>query len=318
VAGQPAAAIDLGSTSVHILVGCVVDGGLISILDESAFLGLGAAVDGPGFLGAEARATLTTTVAAFVERARALGAADPIVIGTEPLRRLRDAGQIVAEVAAACGTPLHVLEHEEEGLLTLIGLLAGRAVDRDTLVVDIGGGSTELVEIGPGQPARAAGVKIGAGKLTRSVVSHDPATSEEIAGLYATADAAFDWTASRRPGEVFGVGGTASNLLKLLRRREGATDVDLDFLDRRLLDAVRAVLAGEPAATLAARYQMREARIRLLAAGAAILEVVLDRTGADRIRVADTGIREGAIIAADHAGPRWRDRLQELAHGWLR
>jgi exopolyphosphatase/guanosine-5'-triphosphate,3'-diphosphate pyrophosphatase len=315
VARPPAAAIDLGSTSVHLLVARPSNGDLISIEDESTFLGLGAAVDGPGSLGVEGRAILTTTVAGYVERARVLGAASPILMGTEPLRRLADATRIVAEVSAACGTPLHVLEHEEEGLLTLIGLTAGRAVRGDLVVVDIGGGSSELVEIGPDRKARAAGVAVGAGRLTRAVVDHDPPTGDELARLVAAADAAFAWQPSRRPDEVVAVGGTATNVLKLLRRSQGRDD--LDVLDRDGLAAVRAVVARSPAELLAAQYLMREARIRLLAAGAAIVEVVLDRTGADRIRVVDTGIREGAIIAAERAGSAWRERLEELAHGWL-
>ena len=164
----PAAAIDLGSTSVHLLVARPGDGGLVSIEDESAFLGLGAAVNGSGSLGEVGRALLTATVAGFVERARAHGAETPIVVGTEPLRRLNDAALIVAEVSAACRTPLHVLEHEEEGLLTLIGLTGGRAVRHDLLVVDIGGGSSELVEIGPDGPARAAGVGVAYTRFWRS------------------------------------------------------------------------------------------------------------------------------------------------------
>ena len=150
---RPGAAIDLGSTSVHLLIARPERSGLVVIDDESAFLGLGAAVDGPGALGAAGRTTLVATVLAFVERARAEGVDHPIVVGTEPLRRLSDALRIVAEVSAATGEPLTVLEHEEEALLTLVGLTAGRAVTGDLLVVDIGGGSSELVEIGPG-PAR--------------------------------------------------------------------------------------------------------------------------------------------------------------------
>jgi exopolyphosphatase/guanosine-5'-triphosphate,3'-diphosphate pyrophosphatase len=311
----PAAAIDLGSTSVHLLVTGPSGGEQISLLDESSFLGLGAAVDGPGSLGAEGRSILTTTVAGYVERARALGAEQPIVMGTEPLRRLADATRIVAEVSAACRTPLHVLEHEEEGLLTLIGLTAGRAVSRDLVVVDIGGGSSEIVEIGPNRPARAAGVAVGAGRLSRSIVDHDPPTADEVDRLIHAADAAFAWQPSGQAGEVVAVGGTASNVLKLIRRSQARTDID--SLDRASLAAVRALVGGSSAELLAAQYQMREARIRLLAAGAAILEVVMNRTGADRIRVADTGIREGAIIAADRAGSAWRERLEELAHGWL-
>ncbi len=283
--------------------------------DESTFLGLGAAVDGAGSLGAAGRATLASTVGAYADLAREMGVAEPIVMGTEPLRRLADATRIVAEVSSRTGVPLSVLEHEEEALLTLVGLTAGEAVDHDLLVVDIGGGSSELVEIGPGRLARAAGVRLGAGRLTRQIVDRDPPTREQFGALNAAAAEAFDWTPSRPPSRVIFVGGTATNLLKLLRRA-GDPERD-DLLDRAALETAREIVASGPAELLAASYGLREARIRLLPAGAAIIEAILDRLAVSSGRVVDTGIREGAIIAADRAGAGWRDRLDELAHGWI-
>jgi exopolyphosphatase/guanosine-5'-triphosphate,3'-diphosphate pyrophosphatase len=315
MARRPGAAIDLGSTSVHLLVADVDRDGLATIADESTFLGLGAAVDGAGTLGPAGRTTLTTTVLGYVEQARAAGASDPILMGTEPLRRLGDATRIVAEVSAISGVPLHVLEHEEEALLTLIGLSAGKAVRDELIVVDIGGGSCEIVEIGPGRLARATGLQVGAGRLTRRHVAHDPPTEGELRALAEATDDAFAWTPARPPTDVVVVGGTASNLLKLVRR---AGDPDRpDSLDRAALGLARRVIASGPAEMLAAQLGLREARIRLLAAGAAIIEVVLDRCGVESIRVVDSGIREGAIIAAARAGQGWRDRLEELAHGWI-
>ncbi len=312
---RPGAAIDLGSTSVHLLIARPERAGLVVLDDESTFLGLGAAVDGPGALGPAGRATLVSTVGAYVDLARGAGVDKPIVMGTEPLRRLADSTRIVAEVSARTAVPLAVLAHEEEALLTLVGLTAGRAVRGDLLVVDIGGGSSELVEIGPGRLARAAGVQVGAGRLTRRIVDRDPPTTEHFVALRRAADEAFDWVPSRPPSDVVFVGGTATNLLKLLRR-VGDPDRD-DRLDRVALDIAREVVASGPAELLAATYGLREARIRLLAAGAAIIETVLDRVGVASGRVVDTGIREGAIIAADRAGDGWRDRLDELAHGWI-
>jgi exopolyphosphatase/guanosine-5'-triphosphate,3'-diphosphate pyrophosphatase len=309
------AAIDLGSTSVHLLIARPERAGLVAIDDESSFLGLGAALDGPGELGAPGRATLASTVGGYVDRARDVGVAEPIVMGTEPLRRLADATRIVADVSARTGVPLAVLEHEEEALLTLVGLTAGRAVRADLLVVDIGGGSSELVEIGPGRLARAAGVPVGAGRLMRRVLDRDPPTVEQFDELRRAADESFEWTPTRSPADVVFVGGTATNLLKLLRRA-GSPDRD-DRLDRAALATARDLVVSAPAELLAATYGLRPARIRLLPAGAAIIETVLDRVGAAAGRVVDTGIREGAIIAADRAGGAWRERLEELAHGWI-
>jgi exopolyphosphatase/guanosine-5'-triphosphate,3'-diphosphate pyrophosphatase len=315
MARRPGAAIDLGSTSVHLLVASVERDGLATIADESTFLGLGAAVDGSGSLGAAGRATLATAVLGYVERARAAGASEAILMGTEPLRRLADATRIVAEVSALSGVPLHVLEHEEEALLTLVGLSAGKAVRDELIVVDIGGGSCEIVEIGPNRLARATGLQVGAGRLTRRHVDHDPLTSGELRALAEATDDAFAWVPSRPPTDVVVVGGTATNLLKLVRR--GGDPDRPDTLDRPALALARRVIASGPAELLAAQHGLREARIRLLAAGAAIIEVVMERCRVDSVRVVDTGIREGAIIAAARAGQAWRDRLEELAHGWI-
>lgn len=315
MAKPPGAAIDLGSTSVHLLVARPEQTGLVIVDDVSAFLGLGAAVDGPGQLGAAGRGILVETVLGFVERARREEAAAPILLGTEPLRRLADAARIVAEVSAACAAPLHVLEHEEEALLTLIGLTAGRAVKADLVAIDIGGGSSEIVEIGPHRLARATGIQVGAGRLTRLVAAGDAPSTTTFNALRTAADRVFDWRPSRIPAEVVVVGGTATNLLKLIRR--GAEAGQSEMLDRSALARAREVLSSGPAELLAAQLGLREARVRLLAAGAAIIEIVLERCVVDQVRVVDAGIREGAIIASSRAGSAWRDRLEELAHGWI-
>jgi exopolyphosphatase / guanosine-5'-triphosphate,3'-diphosphate pyrophosphatase len=156
---------------------------------------------------------------------------------------------------------------------------------------------------------------VGAGRLTRRYVDRDPPQRRQLEALKTAAAEAFDWAPTRQPQEVVFVGGTASNILKLLRRL-GSPDRD-EHLDRAALDVVREILLVAPAEMLAAQYGLRDARVRLLAAGAAIVETVLDRVGLPSGRVVDTGVREGAIIAADRAGDGWRDRLEELAHGWI-
>ena len=66
----------------------------------------------------------------------------------------------------------------------------------------------------------------------------------------------------------------------------------------------------------AERHGIKPIRARILPAGAAILDAILERYGVQAIRVSEAGIREGAILAVQHSGPSWRDRLAELAHGW--
>ena len=309
---QIGAAVDLGSTSVHLLVARVVDHRVEPLIDESVFLGLGAAVEGRGLLGRAGRLELADALAGYARDARQAGASAITFVGTEPLRRLGDAARIVAEVDAATGVPLHVLGHEEEAFLMLIGVTEGRPVEHDVLVVDIGGGSSEFVTIGPGRLAKAVGLRLGAARLTGRHVQSDPPGFDELARLRKAAAEAVVAAPASRPAEIVLVGGTASNLLKIvpdgrLKRRLTTSDLETAF----------GIVAGHSAEALVERYLVRPARARILGAGAAIVEAIMVRYGVGEVRVADGGVREGAVVAVAHAGAAWRDRLEELAHGWV-
>jgi exopolyphosphatase/pppGpp-phosphohydrolase len=114
-----------------------------------------------------------------------------------------------------------------------------------------------------------------------------------------------------QPGEIVAVGGTASNLLKVLP----AAMIDRT-LTRDRVALIQTILAREPAAAAAQRHLINPVRARILPAGAAIMDAILQRYAATSIRVSESGVREGAILAVEHAGPAWRDRLADLAHGW--
>ncbi|HSL34749.1 MAG TPA: hypothetical protein VK871_13925 [Candidatus Limnocylindrales bacterium] len=308
----PIAAADLGSTSVHLLVARIVDHRVEPLVDESEFLGLGEAVEQRGLLGAAGRSELIDALAHFAWTARGAAAESITFVGTEPLRRLADAARIVGEVDAATGVPLHVLDHEEEAFLTLIGVTEGRPVVDEIVVVDIGGGSSEFVTIGPERRARAAGIRIGAAKLTSRLVAHDPPTDDEVEALRTAGRAAAAGAPDARPEEVVVVGGTASNLARVVADRSAG-----ERLGRADLEAAFRLVVAEPADDVAAAHGIRPARARILAAGAAIVDAILDRYGADEVRVVDRGIREGVVLAVGHAGAAWRDRLENLAHGWV-
>lgn len=309
--GRVGAAVDLGSNSVHVLVAGVADHRLAPLVDESVFLGLGQAVDAEGRLGRTARAALVDTLVRYAEIARGLGATRITFIGTEPIRRAADAARIVHEVEAATGVPLHVLSHEEEAYLTVVGVMAGYLVDRETLIVDIGGGSSEFCVVSPTDRPRASGLKLGSNRLTARHVTGDPPTRQEVEAMIADARSILDDAPRTSPAAVVAVGGTASNLLKVV---PGAMP-DPDLTHDRIAQAL-AILENESGAEAAERHLLKPIRARILPAGAAIMDALLTRYGVDRIRVSEAGVREGAILVVDHVGVAWRDRLPELAHGW--
>jgi exopolyphosphatase/pppGpp-phosphohydrolase len=76
------------------------------------------------------------------------------------------------------------------------------------------------------------------------------------------------------------------------------------------------MLMVQTGAEAAERHLLRETRARLLPAGAVIADAILERYGADRMRVSELGIREGLVLATIVSGASWRDRLESLAAGW--
>jgi exopolyphosphatase/guanosine-5'-triphosphate,3'-diphosphate pyrophosphatase len=305
------ASVDLGSNSVHLLVAAVAGHELEPLVDESVFLGLGTAIAKRGYLGASARRELADALSTYAQTARGLDASHISFIGTEPIRRAADAASIVAEVSMATSVPLHVVSHEEEAFLTLIGVTEGLPVTNELLVVDIGGGSSEFCMVDSRGQARATGLPVGSSRLTDALVQSDPATQTEIDALRSAATAAAGDAPPGSPSEIVAVGGTASNLIKVLHL---AGD-DRRLTRERIDEAIR-VVAGERSEAAAARHIINPRRARLLPAGGAILEAILDRYGLEAITVSESGVREGTVRVVEHAGRDWRDRLTELARGW--
>ena len=303
--------MDLGSNSVHLLVAGVREHRLEPLVDESVFLGLGKAVDSTGHLGANARSGLVDTLVHYAEMARGLGATRITFIGTEPIRRAADGSTVVLEVERATGVPLHVLTHEEEAYLTVVGVMAGRLVEAETLIVDVGGGSSEFCVVRPDAPPRAVGLKLGSNRLTTRHVTGDPPTRAEVQAMVAEANKVLADAPDSHPNEIVAVGGTASNLLKVVPDAR----TDLVLTRARIAEAMH-ILENETADEAVERHLVKPIRARILPAGAAIMDALMTRYGISRIRVSDAGIREGAILVADHVGSAWRDRLAELAHGW--
>ena len=160
-------AVDVGSNSVHLLVAAVRGRRVQPLADESVLLGLGDTVETYGAIPEPHRAELVSTLGRYAARARELGARDIAFVGTHPLRRAADARAVVQAVEHATGIPLHVLDHEEEGLLNLLGAMAGRSIAASVAVVDIGGGSSEVVVLDARAHARSGAIPIGCATLTR-------------------------------------------------------------------------------------------------------------------------------------------------------
>lgn len=307
-----AAAIDVGSNSVHLLV--AEPSGEV-LLDESVLLGLGAMVDMAGFVPEEGITALVEALDAYVDAAEEEGAVSITLLATEPLRRASNRTRVCAAVEEATGYPLHVLSHDEEALLTVLGVLDGRAVAEPTLVLDIGGGSTEIVLLEPGADPVVGVIPVGSARLTAQHVEDDPPTESEILELRAEAHHLFSSLPTGHPRRGFVVGGSGTNLVRLTTE-EGDEDVpDAGLIDTaRTARAIEIVMAT-PSARLVEAYGLRERRIRQMAAGASLIEGALDCYNLEAMEASSASLREGVLIAHRAAGDAWRSSLASLVIG---
>ncbi|MEW5992617.1 MAG: hypothetical protein AB1736_14920 [Chloroflexota bacterium] len=304
------AAVDVGAYSVHLLVAEVHGHRLAPLLDESSTLGLGAVVDERGELGFEAGYRLVETLVAYADTARGLGATSIAFVATDPLRRAADAVAVGTAVAARTGVGIEVLRHDEEALLALLGVQAGRPILREMALVDVGGGSSEILISGPGTDPVAIGLALGASRMSRVHVQSDPPGRSDVEALLGEARRVLATAPDAAPKDLVAVGGTADNLLRI------GPPATRRVLTVRRIQAILERLMAAPAEAISQEFGVRLSRARVLPAGAAILLAVAERYGRDQIRISNDGLREGLILASVHAGARWRDELAWLAHGW--
>ena len=313
------ASVDLGSNSVHLLVAAIAGHELGRSSMSRSSSGSAPRSTSAAHLGVARRAELVEALVRYAATARQARAADITFMGTEPIRRAADAATIVADVERATGVPLHVLSHEEEAYLTLIGVTSGCRSTHETLVVDIGGGSSEFCAVAAGGVARAAGLQLGSNRLSAGLASDDPPTAEPARrdGRRRRRD-----PPRRPPGRAD-------------RPRPGGRDRIQPAQGDRRGDRASAVLtasgsprrwphsAAMPAAETAERFAVNPTRARLLPAGAVIVDALMRHYGVERragVRGRDarggdprgrarrSGVARPPARRSRTAGARWTDR----------
>ena len=290
------ATIDIGTNTTLLLV--ARSGPAVEVLEERAEITrLGRGIGRQGALDGEAIARTLAALRDFAAVARRHGARIAAV-GTEALRRASNAAAFLGPAAEILGTEIEVIDGEREAALTFRAVVASFPDLRagPLVVVDIGGGSTEIVLASDGDVQFRTSLPLGSVRLTEAFVRHDPATAAEqeaIAQAIDTAIAAVPF--ARQAAPLVGVAGTVTSLAamaQLLASYDPAR-VHGYRLSRRDLGGEIARLA---AATQAERERMTgldPRRADVILAGALILDRVAAAAGVDEVRVSDRGIRWG-------------------------
>jgi exopolyphosphatase / guanosine-5'-triphosphate,3'-diphosphate pyrophosphatase len=282
------AAIDIGSNTTRLLVAEPVDGQLKKAMEQRAYTRIGKAIDGDGAISGEKIDEVCEVVATQVRLARELGAVEIRAVATAAVREAANGERVAAEVATAADVPVEVLSDEEEGRLSFIGATKtlGHPVEGKVGVVDVGGGSTEVI-LGtvPGGVEKVRSWRVGSGALADELIASDPPSAAEVRRVRDRVEDIFAGVEIEHPAQAVAVGGSATSL----RRLVGAV-LEYETLERGIR-----VLCGDPANEVARRFELDPQRVRILTTGVLLLEKVSELLG-QPLQIGKGGLREGIIL----------------------
>jgi exopolyphosphatase / guanosine-5'-triphosphate,3'-diphosphate pyrophosphatase len=282
------AAIDIGSNTTRLLVAEPVDGQLKKVMEQRAYTRIGKAVDKKGAIRAEKVEEVGDVVATQVRLAQELGAEEFRAVATAAIREASNCEEVAGEVGRAAGIPIEVLPEEEEGRLSFLGATKTLGHPSEGLVgvVDIGGGSTEVIlgTVTDGvQSVRSW--PVGSGNLADEMISSDPPSAAEIRRARDRIDDIFEGVEFEKPAQAVAVGGSATSLRRLV-----GTVLEYETLERGIR-----VLSSDPAVDVGRRFELDPTRVRILPTGVLLLEKVSDLLG-QPLQIGKGGLREGVIL----------------------
>lgn len=284
------ACIDIGSNTTRLLVAECDGEQLLEVHQERVFTLISQGLLSDGTIAPAKIAEVVEVVVAQLRSARELGAADVRGIATAAIRRSANGSLLVTAIGSACGLAVEILSGEEEARLAFFG--AARTLDHvptgELGVVDVGGGSSELVVgTAPDHVSWCGSFGVGSGDLADGCLRSDPPSPTELSEARARIAGALAGLEVPQPVEAVAVGGSATSL-----RRLAGPLLDAEAFRRSLR-----LLASERANEVARRFALDLERVRLLPGGLLILQAASEKFGAS-LQIGRGGVREGVLLKA--------------------
>jgi len=300
------AVADLGTNSTRLLVADVTAAGLLEQLEHRTVVTrLGEGVDRSGRLADAALARVHECLADYREIADHLGAERSIAVATSAVRDADNGEHFREEVRARHGFDIRVISGEQEARLTFLGATTGRSESGQTLVIDIGGGSTEFVVGAPASsPSFHVSTRLGSVRQSERHLLEDPPSGESLAAL---AGAAAEIVAEGVPVEVreavtsgIAVAGTATTLAAIDQGLDpySASRVHGYRLPIGACERMLAMLSGKPIAERRHVAGLHPDRAPTIVAGAAILVESMRLFELDEVETSEADILHGAALDA--------------------
>jgi exopolyphosphatase/guanosine-5'-triphosphate,3'-diphosphate pyrophosphatase len=292
------AAADIGTNSTRLLVAEVEGGRLQAVERRVVVTGLGAGVDRLGRLAEGGAAATLEVLAGYAAAARAHRVAAFRVVATAAVRAASQRDRFLDEAEAVLGVRPEVITGEEEAVLSFEGATRAVTGPGPFLVVDVGGGSTELV-FGEAAPLLARSLDIGSRRMAERFLPRHPADSAALGAAARAAEAALAVVdLPGTPGTVVGVGGTYTALAAISL---GLEEYDPDRVQGSVvplegLDSLVARLAGLSLEETAALPSLDPARAPVLLGGTVVAAAAVRWSGRDRVVVSEADLLDGIAL----------------------
>ena len=304
------AVVDIGTNSTRLLIADVAPDGTLEELERrTEVTRLGEGVDSTGRLGEEGIARVRATLDGYAEVIEELEADARIAVLTSAVRDSSNGEAFVDGLRADYGLDARIISGDEEAQLTFLGAMSERSPDAaKTLVIDVGGGSTELVVGAHSEVSFHVSLQIGVVRQTERHLHEDPPSPADLRAL--SRDVRTLIERDVRPSDrrdiarAIAVAGTATSL--------AAIDQALEPYDRTLVQGYRlelstarlllARLASVPLAERRAIRGLHPDRAPTIIAGVAILIEVLEAFTLDGFEVSENDILRGAALRRARAG----------------
>jgi len=296
--------VDLGTNTTRLLVADVEDGRVEELARRTAITRLGEGVDERRRLLPVPIARVRNCLSAYRRELDGLGVERTLAIATSAVRDAENGEAFLGEIEWSYGFETRLLSGHDEALLTFRGVASAREIRARTLIVDLGGGSTELVVGGPRGVEFHDSLDMGSVRMTERFLASDPPTEAELS---ACSRAVRSLLAERVPDDLrrgveaaIGVAGTVTTL--------AALDLRLDEYDSERVHGHRVSAPGVEtqlrrlaSLTLAERRRipaLEPARAPVIVAGAVIVREVLAHFGLRELEASERDIMDGAALAA--------------------
>ena len=301
------AAIDCGTNSIRLLVADLDGSRKTDVHREMRIVRLGQGVDRTGVLAPEALERTRVAVVDYAATCRELDVERTRFVATSATRDAANRELFTSMVIEALRVQPEVVSGDEEAALSFLGATSGLQAQGPFLVMDIGGGSTELV-VGDEKVDAACSVDVGCVRLTERHLHDDPPTAAQVAAARADVEAAFAEAEKVVPVSqartAIGLAGSVTTVAALALELPSyqADRIHLSRLSAAQVYAVTTRLLAMTHAERAALPVMHPGRVDVIGGGALVLLTAVERFGLEEVLVSEADILDGIALSL-HEGP---------------